>query len=50
MNRSQAKLTAGIDWPIFGLYLALVAIGLMAIFAAEYREVHDPGYRHLVNG
>ncbi|SIO40877.1 rod shape-determining protein RodA [Chitinophaga niabensis] len=41
MNRSQAKLTAGIDWPIFGLYLALVAIGLMAIFAAEYREGDD---------
>lgn len=38
MNRSQAKLTAGIDWPIFGLYLALVFIGLMAVFAAEYRE------------
>lgn len=41
MNRSQAKLTAGIDWPIFGLYFALVAIGLMAIFAAEYREGDD---------
>ncbi len=38
MNRPQAKLTAGIDWPIFGLYLALVFIGFLAIFAAEYRE------------
>ncbi|AWO01899.1 rod shape-determining protein RodA [Chitinophaga alhagiae] len=38
MNRSQAKLTAGIDWPVFGLYLALVFIGFLAIFAAEYRE------------
>ncbi|WP_109699727.1 rod shape-determining protein RodA [Chitinophaga deserti] len=38
MNRSQAKLTAGIDWPIFGMYLALVFIGFLAIFAAEYRE------------
>lgn len=38
MNRSQSKLTAGIDWPIFGMYLALVTIGIMAIFAAEYRE------------
>ncbi|RAJ04129.1 rod shape determining protein RodA [Chitinophaga skermanii] len=37
-RRSQTKLTQGIDWPIFGLYFALVFIGLMAIFAAEYRE------------
>lgn len=37
MNRSQAKLTQGIDWPIVGLYLALVIIGVMSIFAAEYR-------------
>ncbi len=38
MNRPQAKLTTGIDWPIFGMYLALVVIGIMAIFAAEYRD------------
>ncbi|ATL47060.1 rod shape-determining protein RodA [Chitinophaga caeni] len=38
MNRSKDKLTQGIDWPILGLYLALVIIGLLAIFAAEYRE------------
>lgn len=38
MNRSQGKLTEGIDWPVFGMYLALVLIGVMAIFAAEYRE------------
>ncbi|MCW3462901.1 rod shape-determining protein RodA [Chitinophaga nivalis] len=37
MNRAQAKLTQGIDWPIVGLYLALVIIGIMSIFAAEYR-------------
>ncbi|SEW22996.1 rod shape-determining protein RodA [Chitinophaga arvensicola] len=37
MNRSQAKLTQGIDWPIVGLYMALVIIGIMSIFAAEYR-------------
>ncbi|MBV7531664.1 rod shape-determining protein RodA [Chitinophaga sp. sic0106] len=37
MNRPQTKLTQGIDWPIVGLYLALVIIGLMSIFAAEYR-------------
>lgn len=38
MNRSQAKLTQGIDWPVLGLYMALVFIGLLSIFAAEYRE------------
>ncbi|MGX5818547.1 rod shape-determining protein RodA [Chitinophaga lutea] len=38
MERPQAKLTAGIDWPILGMYLALVFIGFLAIFAAEYRE------------
>ncbi|WP_143304581.1 rod shape-determining protein RodA [Chitinophaga vietnamensis] len=37
MNRSQAKLTQGIDWPIVGLYLALAIIGILSIFAAEYR-------------
>ncbi|MEC5148299.1 rod shape-determining protein RodA [Chitinophaga sp. 212800010-3] len=37
MNRAQAKLTQGIDWPIVGLYLALVIIGISSIFAAEYR-------------
>lgn len=41
MNRSQAKLTQGIDWPIVGLYLALVIIGMMSIFAAEYRTGDD---------
>ncbi|GEP90451.1 rod shape determining protein RodA [Chitinophaga terrae (ex Kim and Jung 2007)] len=37
MNRAQTKLTQGIDWPIVGLYLALVTIGILSIFAAEYR-------------
>ncbi|KAA2244482.1 rod shape-determining protein RodA [Chitinophaga agrisoli] len=37
-DRQQIKLTQGIDWPIMGLYLALVMIGLLSIFAAEYRE------------
>lgn len=38
MNNSNAKLTQGIDWPIVGLYMALVIIGLLSIFAAEYRD------------
>lgn len=37
-RRQQIKLTDGIDWPIMGLYLALVFVGLLSIFAAEYRE------------
>ncbi len=37
-DRQQIKLTQGIDWPIMGLYMALVIIGLLSIFAAEYRE------------
>jgi rod shape determining protein RodA len=38
MNRSQSKLTQGIDWPILGLYFSLVIIGLLSIFAAEHRD------------
>src|SRR6187402_1315327 len=37
-RRQQIKLTEGIDWPIMGLYFALVFVGLLSIFAAEYRE------------
>lgn len=37
-RRQQIKLTEGIDWPIMGLYLGLVFVGLLSIFAAEYRE------------
>jgi rod shape determining protein RodA len=37
-RRQQIKLTDGIDWPIMGLYFALVFVGLLSIFAAEYRE------------
>lgn len=44
MRDRQIKLTQGIDWPIMGLYLALVVIGLMSIFAAEYREGDNVWY------
>lgn len=44
MRDRQIKLTQGIDWPIMGLYLALVLIGLMSIFAAEYREGDNVWY------
>jgi rod shape determining protein RodA len=37
-DRQQIKLTQGIDWPVMGLYVALVLLGLMSIFAAEHRE------------
>lgn len=37
-DRQQIKLTQGIDWPVMGLYVALVILGLLSIFAAEHRE------------
>jgi len=37
-DRQQIKLTQGIDWPVMGLYIALVILGLLSIFAAEHRE------------
>ncbi|GAA0527073.1 rod shape-determining protein RodA [Chitinophaga japonensis] len=37
-DRQQIKLTQGIDWPVMGLYTALVILGLLSIFAAEHRE------------
>ncbi|WP_298736231.1 rod shape-determining protein RodA [uncultured Chitinophaga sp.] len=43
-DRQQIKLTQGIDWPVMGLYLALVILGLMSIFAAEHREGDNVWY------
>ncbi|HEY0608440.1 MAG TPA: rod shape-determining protein RodA [Chitinophaga sp.] len=43
-ERQQIKLTQGIDWPVMGLYLALVALGLLSIFAAEHREGDNVWY------
>lgn len=48
MNRQNAKLTSGIDWPIVGLYMALVIIGILCIFAAEHRE-GDPLWYNIIH-
>ena len=38
MDRNTAGISKGIDVTLIWLYLALVAIGIMAVFAATYRE------------
>lgn len=38
MNRNAPGISKGIDVTVIGLYLLLVAIGIMAIFAVTYRE------------
>jgi rod shape determining protein RodA len=38
MNRPQSGISKGVDASLIWLYLLLVGIGLMAIFAATYRE------------
>jgi rod shape determining protein RodA len=43
-ERQQIKLTQGIDWPVMGLYVALVILGLLSIFAAEHREGDNVWY------
>lgn len=37
MERSD-KLTKGIDWPLIYLYIGLLVVGLMSIYAVEHRE------------
>lgn len=36
--------TRGIDWAVFSLYIGLVIIGLLMIFAATYQEFLDLGF------
>ena len=36
--RNNAAISKGIDWSLVWIYLALVLIGLSAIFAATYQE------------
>jgi rod shape determining protein RodA len=40
MNR-QAQISKGIDWSMVWIYLLLVTIGLISIFAVQYRETDD---------
>lgn len=41
MNQRNPAISKGIDWSLVWIYLLLVAIGLIAIFAATYKE-DDP--------
>jgi rod shape determining protein RodA len=38
MARNNPGISKGVDWSLVWLYLLLVSIGIMAIFAATYRE------------
>lgn len=38
MNQNNATISKGVDWVLVWLYIALVSIGIMSIFAATYRE------------
>ena len=38
MRNSNSTISKGIDWSLVWIYLALVIIGLSAIFAATYTE------------
>lgn len=38
MNQRNPEISRGIDWSLVWVYLALVAIGLAAIFAATYKD------------
>ena len=41
MNAPNVSLSKGIDWLVVWLYIALVSIGIMSIFAATYRDGDD---------
>ena len=38
MGRHNTGISKGVDMPLIWLYLLLVSVGLIAIFAATYRE------------
>ncbi len=38
MNQRNPAISKGIDWLVVWLYIILVFIGIMSIFAATYRE------------
>src|SRR4026208_1018879 len=38
MNQPNPTISKGIDWSLVWIYLLLVVIGLLAIFAATYNE------------
>ena len=48
MRNQSAAISKGIDWSLIWIYLALVLIGLSAIFAATYQE-GDPFLQSLLS-
>lgn len=38
MSQRNPTISKGIDWSLFGIYILLVAVGLMAIFSVTYKE------------
>ena len=46
--RNSSTISKGIDWSLVWIYLALVLIGLSAIFAATYQE-GDPVLQSFVS-
>ncbi len=38
MSQHNPAISKGIDWSLVWIYLLLVAIGIMAIFGATYKE------------
>ncbi len=40
-NRNNVEMTKGIDWVMIWLYVALVSVGLIAIFTVEYKFTDD---------
>ena len=40
MNK-QTNLGKGVDWSLIGIYIILVSIGLLSIFAVQYRETDN---------
>lgn len=41
MNRNNAGISKGVDWSLIWLYVALVTVGIVAIFGATYND-KDP--------
>jgi rod shape determining protein RodA len=41
MRQQQPQISKGIDWSLVWLYILLVIIGLVSIFAVQYREADD---------
>lgn len=48
MNQRNPAISKGIDWVVIWLYLLLVAIGILSIFMATYRE-NDPVLQSFLN-